>query len=89
MYPDRITSTIAGSWVSAIETERSNGLNIPVGRLKAPRISPDGARIASAPELSSPGKDHGIVWIYDLSGRKGNAAAHSYWRQPVSDLDPR
>ena len=61
------------------EVER---LKLPPGPYVAPRVSPDGTRIAFG---TDDGKE-AIVWIYDLSGTTHDAPTHVRREQPLSDL---
>ncbi len=45
-------------------------LNVPMGTLKSPRISPDGKLIAFAPDFLETADGPAAVWLYDLSGNK-------------------
>jgi len=47
-------------------------LNVPIGPNRSPRISPDGKRIAFAPNSGDTGESESpaAVWLYDVAGNK-------------------
>jgi len=45
-------------------------LKVPIGSLKSPRISPDGKRIAFAPDFEGLADEPAVIWLFDLAGDK-------------------
>lgn len=69
--PETVVSNLAPFFMGfADRSGKIERLNVPLGSLKSPRISPDGRRIAFAPNSVDMPDEPAVIWLYDVAGDK-------------------